>query len=77
MSETDRLGSCGFLQDLPVFRAGTDAECASLVMKRIWAWLSEHLFTSAEPVSAKRPVLKLDTPDAPWSLSQVEELRWA
>lgn len=45
-------------------------------MKRIWAWLSERLFVSdpAEPV--QRPIA-MDTPDAPWSLSQVNELRWA
>lgn len=75
MSESDRLGYCGFLQELPVFLAGMDAEYRSVVMKRIWAWLSQRLFVSEAPVA--RPVIRLDTPDAPWSLSQVEELRWA
>lgn len=45
-------------------------------MKRIWGWLSERLFVSAEPVSVVHR-LSIDTPDAPWSLNQVNELRWA
>jgi hypothetical protein len=45
-------------------------------MKRIWGWLSE-LFAHVEPVTVTRHAIARDTPAAPWSLSQIEELRWA
>ena len=46
-------------------------------MKRIWAWLSERLFVSEPLAPVMEKPLAMDTPDAPWSLSQVNELRWA
>ena len=45
-------------------------------MKRIWGWLSEVLFV-AEPKPVARPLLTVETPSEAWSLSQVNELRWA
>jgi hypothetical protein len=66
----------GFWASAGTFLLGTDGESTQFVMKRIWAWLSE-LFASAEPVAVTRHVIARDTPPAPWSLSQVEELRWA
>ncbi len=47
-----------------------------LVMNRIWGWLSEVLFVSVKTEPAVRAVIALDTPEE-WSLSQVNELRWA
>lgn len=48
-------------------------------MKRLWAWLSD-LFVS-EPAAVTvthRPIaIAVDTPDAPWTIHQVSELRWA
>lgn len=45
-------------------------------MKRIWGWLSERLFAS-EPVKPVRHVIAIETPSAAWSLTEVNELRWA
>jgi hypothetical protein len=45
-------------------------------MKRIWGWLSEVLFVEAKAPPVARAVIAIDTPEA-WSLSQVNELRWA
>jgi hypothetical protein len=46
-------------------------------MKRIWAWLSERLFVSESDATAARALVSIETPAAPWSLSDVQELRWA